>query len=185
MRRLGLLVLLALAGCAAQPPRVGDSGTVTILSMNDVYRIEGVDGGAVGGPARLRTLRQELAAADPDLIVLHAGDFLYPSLLSRSYDGQQMVDVLNRLDGDPAAFDDRFIVTFGNHEFDKSALKHAALLDARIEESQFTWLGSDIDFAEDAQGQTLVAAPNLLERRLIEANGVTVGLFSLTTGVKR
>ena len=185
MHRLLLATaLLALAGCAAPAPRVGDPGTVTILAINDAYRIEGVDGGTVGGLARLATMRRELAAADPDLIVLHAGDFLYPSLLSRSYDGQQMVDVLNRLDGDPQAFDDRLLVTFGNHEFDKAAMKHAALLDARIEESQFTWLGSGIDFAEDAQGQALVAGPNLVERRLVEANGITVGLFSITTDVK-
>jgi 2',3'-cyclic-nucleotide 2'-phosphodiesterase (5'-nucleotidase family) len=185
MRRfVPLAATLALLAACAQAPKTGEKGTVTLLMLNDVYRIEGVEGGATGGLARLRTLRAELAAADPDLIVLHAGDFLYPSLLSRSYDGQQMIDVLNRVDGDPAGYDERLFVTFGNHEFDKSALKHAALLDARIEESRFGWLGSGIDFAEDAQGQTLVAAPNLVERALLEANGVTVGLFSVTTGLK-
>jgi len=184
MRRLVLLALLAALAACAQPPKPGDGGTVTFLTLNDVYRIEGVEGGTVGGLARLAALREQLAAKDPDLIVLHAGDFLYPSLLSRSYDGAQMIDVLNRTDGDPAAFDERLFVTFGNHEFDKSSLKHAALLDARVEESQFTWLGSGIDFVEDAQGATLVAASNLLDRTLIRANGVTVGLFSITTDVK-
>ena len=157
---------------------------MTFLSLNDVYRIEGVDGGRVGGIARLAALRQRLAAADPDLIVLHAGDFLYPSLLSRSYDGAQMIDALNQVDGDPAGFDPRFFITFGNHEFDKAAMKHAGLVDARVEESQFTWLASGIDFAEDGAGATLVAAPNMVERALIEANGVTVGLFSITTDLK-
>lgn len=186
MRRFAALAVLALlmAACA-QAPRSGQQGTVTILMLNDVYRIEGLDGGQVGGLARFRTLRGELAATDPDLLVLHAGDFLYPSLLSRVYDGQQMVDVMNRLDGDETAFDPRFFVTFGNHEFDKSALKQAGLLDARIEESQFTWLGSGIDFAKDAGGEALVAAPNLVDHALVEANGVTVGLFSITTHVKQ
>ena len=108
MRRfLPLAAALALLAACAQAPKTGESGTVTLLMLNDVYRIEGVEGGATGGLARFRALRAELAAADPDLIVLHAGDFLYPSLLSRSYDGAQMIDVLNRVDGDPAGYDER------------------------------------------------------------------------------
>ncbi len=186
MRRFVALAALALllAACA-MAPKSGAPGTVTVLMLNDVYRIEGVEQGTVGGLARFRALREQLAATDPDLIVLHAGDFLYPSLLSRVYDGRQMIDVMNRLDGDATAFDPRFFVTFGNHEFDKSALKQAGIVDARIEESQFTWLGSGIDFVEDAGGQTLVAAPNLVDHALVQANGITVGLFSITTHVKQ
>lgn len=131
LQPLALAALVALAACA-QPAPSGPK--VTLLTINDVYRIEGVDGGAVGGLARLKALRDEELEQDPDLIVLHAGDFLFPSLLSRVYDGEQMVEVLNLIDGDPAAFDSRFFITFGNHEFDKSALKDAPMLDARIED---------------------------------------------------
>ena len=82
--------------------------------------------------------------------LLHAGDLLYPSLASRLYDGAQMIDALNVLDGAPEAFDERLFLTFGNHEFDKEKLADAPRLDARLEESAFTWLGSDIVWARDA-----------------------------------
>ncbi|HEX6201977.1 MAG TPA: bifunctional metallophosphatase/5'-nucleotidase [Thermoanaerobaculia bacterium] len=186
------LLALALAALAAAcattapppPPAAAPARTVTILAVNDVYRVEGVDAGANGGIARLRTLRAELEAEAPDLLVLHAGDFLFPSLLSSAYRGQQMIDVLNLLDGDPDAFDSRLFVVFGNHEFDRAALADAAMLDARIEESGFAWLGTNVEFATGDDGRPLVAAENLIPTALVEAGGATVGLFGITTDVK-
>ncbi len=152
----------------------------TIVAVNDVYRIEGVDDGTTGGLARLRALRTELEQEGNDLLLLHAGDFLFPSLLSRSFDGAQMIDVLNYLDGDGDAFDPRMFVTFGNHEFDQDALDEAGDLDQRVEDSQFTWLGSDLDFKTGDDGSPLVAADNLARSAVLEVGGVQVGLFSIS-----
>ena len=91
----------------------------TIIGINDVYRIEGVDEGANGGLARVRSLRTELEKANPNVLLLHGGDFLFPSLLSRQYNGKHMIEILNLLDGDSKGFDDRMFVTFGTHEFEK------------------------------------------------------------------
>ena len=44
------------------------------------------------------------------VLVLHGGDFLYPSLMSHYFDGRQMVDVLNLCGLD--------YCTLGNHDFD-------------------------------------------------------------------
>lgn len=192
-----LLAAAALAGCrsvpappppvpaapptaaAAQPAR--HAGSITILSINDVYRIEGVDQGKRGGLARLRTLREELERDHPDLLVLHAGDFLFPSFLSRTYDGRQMVDVMNLLDGAAGRDDPRMFVTFGNHEFDKGKLADAEMLDERLGESEFLWLDSDIHFADGPNGRPLVASPKLQPYALYRTlSGLTVGLFSLT-----
>ncbi|HEX2164530.1 MAG TPA: bifunctional metallophosphatase/5'-nucleotidase, partial [Thermoanaerobaculia bacterium] len=151
---------------------------------NDVYRVEGVDAGENGGLARLRTLRADLEEEAPDLLTLHAGDFLFPSLLSSAYRGAQMVDVLNLLDGDDAAFDGRLFVVFGNHEFDRAALGDAAMLDQRIEESGFTWLGTNVEFAAGDDGRPLVEADNLVPTAILESDGVRVGIFGITTGVK-
>ncbi len=157
------------------------NGAVHLLTVNDVYRIGGVDEGARGGLARLAGLRRELESQYPELLVLHAGDFLFPSLLSRRYHGEQMVDALNALDAGPG-FDERLLVTFGNHEFDKTKLADAPLLDRRVEESQFRWLGSNVIFKTGADGQPLVTAEQLVDTALVDSGGVRVGVFSHTIG---
>lgn len=169
---------------AATPSAAAEPRTATLLAINDVYRIEGVDAGEKGGMARLRTLREELERTAPDLLVLHAGDFLYPSLLSSSYEGAQMIDLLNLLDGEAGGFDPRFFVVFGNHEFDRDKLEHAKILDARIEESELIWVGTNVEFVTGDDGWPLVAAENLVPTAIVEAGGVQVGLFGITTDVK-
>ena len=163
--------------CGPQPD---GSRRFRVLHINDVYRIEGVADGR-GGLGRLRTLRQQLEADCDAVLLTHAGDTLYPSLLSREYDGAQMIEILNALDGDLAAFDERMLVTFGNHEFDKSKLTDAAKLDANVEASGFAWLGTTVTFKSGDDGQPLVAAPNLSRQRLLTLGGVKVGVFSLMT----
>ncbi len=177
MLKKSILAAILLTACSSAPPQ---PRSFTILAVNDLYRINGVadsrTGGQRGGLARLRTLRKQLQQEHPDLIVLHAGDLLNPSLLSLRYQGEQMVDVMNRLDGDDQAFDERLLVTFGNHEFD---FRDPAVLDRRIEASQFRWLASDLTFKQD--GATVVEAENLVPSWMLDANGIQVGLFSLST----
>lgn len=172
---------------AKSGPELGDacglqadgSRKFRILHLNDVYRIEGVADGR-GGLARVRTLRTQLEQdCSGGVLVTHAGDTIFPSLLSNQYKGAQMIEVLNALDGDPAGFDARFIATFGNHEFDKGKLEDAALLDARVDESQFNWLGSTITWKTGDDGQPLVGGENLVREQMLELGGVKIGMFSL------
>ena len=156
------------------------SRTLTILAVNDVYRIAGLENGNYGGLARLRSLRAELEREAPELLFLHAGDFLFPSLLSRWFLGKQMIDVMNLLDGDAQAFDHRMYITFGNHEFDKDDVEDAEMLDLRVEESQFYWLGSNVDFKSTPDGWPVVDADHLLASTIAEHAGIRVGLFSLS-----
>lgn len=183
MRRSRAAVALALllASCRLSPE--AQERSFLVMAVNDVYRLEGVDDGRVGGLPRLRALRREREELYPDLLLLHAGDFLYPSLLSRRFDGEQMIDVLNGLDGDPGAFDERLVVTFGNHELEKLQMSYAATLDRRIEESRFTWLGTNLEFVDDGKGRPVVDAPNLRRHSLVTSGGVSVGIFSITTHV--
>ncbi|HEX9945031.1 MAG TPA: bifunctional metallophosphatase/5'-nucleotidase [Thermoanaerobaculia bacterium] len=192
------LALPILAGCATAPappptppaPPVPAAAapaaaerTAVLLAINDVYRIEGVEGGTMGGLARLRTLRQELEREHPDLLVLHAGDMLFPSFLSRTFNGQQMIDVLNLLDGS-SGFDDRMFAVFGNHEFDKDAMKDAPMLNQRLHDSQFRWVNGNVVFGNGENGRPLVAGDNLAATYLVGSGGIRIGLFGLTTDVK-
>ena len=181
-----LLALLFFVSCrssrsdvAVQPPGA-IRGVATILSINDVYRIEGLNDGAIGGLARIRTLRARLEREHPDLLMLHGGDFLFPSFASRMYRGAQMIDAMNALDGDRDRFDARMFVTFGNHEFDRPRLRDASVLQDRVKESQFQWLAGNITFRADAAGRPLIAGSNVSKTAIVNSGGLRIGLFGLT-----
>src|SRR4051794_6734532 len=96
-RSTQLLILTVLCACtsghrmsqgdnvppAASPVKTADK-VCTILSVNDTYRIESLPDGT-GGLARVRALRAHIEAEQGPVLLLHAGDFLYPSILSRTY----------------------------------------------------------------------------------------------------
>lgn len=186
MKRLLILLLILpfFTACSLLPWSSGDGEDgeivpkkpVSVIVINDIYRLDYLP--------YVRSLRAEWEQKAGDVLVLHAGDFLFPSMLSQRYDGEQMVDVMNYLDGDGKAFDEKMLVTFGNHEFEKGKLKHAGLLQSRITESQFAWLGTNIVFRERQPGQPLVRAENLLPSKILTLNGVKVGVLSATTDVK-
>ncbi|MFK7928453.1 MAG: bifunctional UDP-sugar hydrolase/5'-nucleotidase [Myxococcota bacterium] len=195
MRTLCLLTLIASTACKRAPNAAPEpvvevpskcgiqpDGTRTfrVLHINDVYRIEGLADGR-GGLDRVRTLRAHLEADCPGAVLLtHAGDALYPSLISQKRNGEQMVAVLNLMDGSSELADPLMFATFGNHEFDKYKLKYSPILQSRIGESQFTWLDTNIAWAEGENGP-LISGSNLKDEALLEVGGVKVGLFSIST----
>jgi len=158
-----------------------------VMSINDVYQLKGLYGGKTGGLPRALTARKRLQAEGHPVLLLHAGDFLHPSFASRVFKGKAMIDTMNRLDGQAGQFDPLMFVTFGNHEFDKGKLRHAATLRQRIDESEFTWLDSNINWKADKHGQPLIASDKLKKWAVIELPGkngpIRVGLFSISTGM--
>jgi len=180
MRRIVLALLtLAAVACASVPPPLQRPAHFRILQINDVYKIEGLAGGASGGLARVRTLRKQLGADGTPVLVLHAGDTLYPSVMSKYFDARQMVDVMNRLDGDGAKSDPLLVVTFGNHEFDNS---NANVLLARLGESQFRWVATNTRYCKAANdcNQPFSALSNhVADTMTIDVGGTRVGLFGL------
>lgn len=147
---------------AASPVRI------TILQMNDVYEIAPVSGGKEGGLARVATLRDRLLAGNPNTLTVLAGDLFSPSALGTAPYGQsrlagkQIVAAMNALGLD--------YITFGNHEFDiKKEQFHE-----RLKESQFAWISSNC-FDQDGK-----PFPAMLESKIIEVQGVKIGLFGLT-----
>jgi 5'-nucleotidase/UDP-sugar diphosphatase len=113
-RRETLASILAAGAAVAVPSARADSASarVSILLVNDIYRIEEKNGR--GGMARFAAVvkaeRARALAEDSHLICVHAGDTLSPSLLSSFDQGAHMVDLFNDLELDA------FVP--GNHEFD-------------------------------------------------------------------
>ncbi|WP_034691198.1 bifunctional metallophosphatase/5'-nucleotidase [Kaistella palustris] len=145
-----LLAMLALSSCATvkTPTRAAkDDGkiTITFVQINDVYEIAPLQGGKVGGVARVATLKKQELARNPNTFMVMAGDFLSPSVYnSLKYEGKrirgrQMVASLNS-----AGLD---LAVFGNHEFDITEKE----LQGRIDESAFQWVSSNT-FHKTASG---------------------------------
>jgi 2',3'-cyclic-nucleotide 2'-phosphodiesterase (5'-nucleotidase family) len=186
LRRLpaALFVAGCILGVACTALLVGRGREVVILAINDVYRIGAVDGGERGGLPRVRALRMELERLHPDLLVLHAGDLLFPSVMSRSTGGAHMIQALNRLDGRPGSFDRRMIAVFGNHEFDEKGKDGAVNLSERVQGSEFAWLRSNVRFLPLGKEPALEGPP-LEDTVLVTSGGVQVGLFGLTIDAKK
>jgi 5'-nucleotidase len=168
MRRFALLslFLILVFSVRAQAEPVH---SFTIIQLNDVYEVlpVAVDGGAhkLGGLAYAGTLIQQARRRGP-VLVLHAGDFLSPSLLSQKlkHKGSQMIDAMNALHIG--------MVTFGNHEFDMGC----QVLADRMKQSKFAWVSANVD---------LPAAMNLPPGKVrpyyvIQVAGLKVGIFGLT-----
>ncbi len=135
-----LLTLLACDPAKRVTSQDSNDGKIDfiLLQINDVYEIAPLEGGKVGGMARLATLYRQLKKSNPNTLFVHAGDFLYPSLIgTMKYEGsrikgRQMVEMMNRIGVD--------LVVFGNHEFDLDADE----LQQRLNESSFEWLGTNV-----------------------------------------
>ncbi|WP_457616038.1 bifunctional metallophosphatase/5'-nucleotidase [Lutibacter sp.] len=136
MKKLFWLFLTAqiLVSCCTND---NDIINITFLQVNDVYEIAPLEGGKVGGLARVEKLHQELLKENPNTFMFMAGDFLNPSLLgtlkynNERIKGKQMIEVMNAMNFD--------LVAFGNHEFD---LKEHEL-QQRLNESSFQWIATN------------------------------------------
>lgn len=135
-KQLALILACSLLWACQPTQEATSKGQVsfTILQLNDVYEIAPLEGGKVGGMARVETIQKQLQAQNPNTLTVHAGDFLSPSLIGtiKKEDGErirgaQMIDVMNAV-----GFD---CITFGNHEFD---VKYP-VLQKRLNESDFVW----------------------------------------------
>jgi 2',3'-cyclic-nucleotide 2'-phosphodiesterase (5'-nucleotidase family) len=159
-QRAVALLAVVLAACTGLPPAPEPINPIRFLLVNDVYVVDTLADGH-GGVARVATVRNRLAAEGPVLFVL-AGDVLSPSLLSKYYNGRQMVDVFNAAGLDYA--------TFGNHEFE---LARDTLV-ARIGESKFRWLSAN---CVEANGKPF---PGVLAWDTVRVLDQKVGIFGLT-----
>jgi len=130
---LTLIIILLFISCKKSDHKI----KVTFMQVNDVYEISTLEGGKVGGMARVENLHKKLLKENENTLLFMAGDFLNPSLLGtlkykgERIRGRQMIEVMNAMNFD--------LVGFGNHEFD---LKYEDL-QKRLNESNFQWISSN------------------------------------------
>ena len=163
------IAALAFAGCTTTPapvvtspsPAEASGPALRFLLINDVYFGDTLRNGT-GGLSRVAYLRDSLEKTGGPIMLVLAGDFLSPSLLSKWYRGEQMRQMLN------AAGVNR--VTFGNHEFelDKDTLV------SRIANSQFKWTSAN---CMQANGEPF---PGVSKWDTATVSGVKVGVFGVT-----
>ncbi len=165
-RSLAALALLALAtGARAQDGRPAFS----VIQINDVYRIDAVENGQAGGLGRIATLAERTRRdTRAPVMIMHAGDFIAPSLESRYFAGIQMIDALNFLHARAP-----LLAVPGNHEFDE---RRPAMLAGAINASRFPWLAANVRLnTGDA-----AADRRFLADTIVTVGGMRLGVFSVT-----
>jgi 5'-nucleotidase len=141
---------------------------LTFIHLNDTYRIDAVEDGTRGGFARVATLVQQLKKDGREVRMLHGGDFLYPSLESQIWAGEQMIEALNYL-ADLAPL----IVVPGNHEFDP---RTADSLKQAVRDSRFEWLADNVTFDTGDAG----IDASFRNHYVMETAGHRIGVVTLT-----
>ncbi|MCB1507454.1 MAG: 5'-nucleotidase C-terminal domain-containing protein [Hyphomicrobiaceae bacterium] len=150
----GFLTLAALTPAWAQEARV------TFVLANDIYKVD--NDAPRGGFGRLAAVAAAERAANPSTLVVLAGDFLSPSLLSGFDEGEHIVALLNAIGPD--------VVVPGNHEFDFGE----AVFRARMAELDGTEMAANM---RDSEGAPL---EGFEDTRLVEMAGVRIGIVGLT-----
>ena len=114
---------------------------IVIVHVADTYFIEETkvyDKIDLPGFARLNSLLHSIKSHPiiqknkTPVIILHGGDFLFPSLMSANFEGKQMIDVMNSCEFN--------YCTLGNHDFEQGN----KTLYSRMSEASFEVICSNI-----------------------------------------
>jgi 2',3'-cyclic-nucleotide 2'-phosphodiesterase (5'-nucleotidase family) len=107
---------------------------LSLLTINDVYEFETIDGIGGFGPTTtwLHRERSRATRKGGHSLFFVCGDFMSASRLGNVHKGAHMVHLFNEMGVD--------YVVFGNHEFDFGN----EVLRTRIKESKFKWLGTNV-----------------------------------------
>ncbi|RLN97432.1 hypothetical protein BBJ28_00023864 [Nothophytophthora sp. Chile5] len=140
-----------------------------VLSYNDVYEMlqDTVNGLNLGGPSRVVPIAQAMRAANPNSLVLFAGDTVSPSLWSTQFNGLHMVEAHNAIGLDFASL--------GNHEFDFGLDNFMNVSLA----SNFPWLNAncyELDNGELLRGTVPHAIKTLSDSTYGQ---ITIGFFGV------
>lgn len=161
---LVVCVVAALPACAlpAEQPATAakNEAQITLVLVCDVYKMEAESGR--GGMARIAAVLKAEKARHSNVLIVHAGDTISPSLMSGFDKGAHIVDLFNMTPLD--------VFVPGNHEFDFGPdvfLKRMAEFKARV-------LAANL---RGANGQPI---PGIADSTIVNFGPVKVGVIGLT-----
>lgn len=152
------LVALGL-NAAALVPALAEAVKVTFVLVNDIYEMD--ESGGRGGFPRLAAVVAAERAANPNTLVVNAGDLISPSLFSGFDQGAHMIVLSNLLGTD--------VMAPGNHEYDFG--KDVAA--KRMAESKFPWIAANVTQADGTP------VPGMAATWVKEIGGVKIGFVGL------
>ena len=178
-----LIVILTLVGCipktaepaiepsstvvVATPAQGTDSVELLVLYTSDEHGwMEGEEPGT--GAANLMGIwRDKYGYGENDnIIVLSGGDNWTGPAISTWFEGKSMVEVMNAM-GYQAS-------VIGNHEFDFGL----DAMEERIKEANFPYLSANMRYKKD---RSVPEDMGIFPYRIIDVNGIKVGVIGLTT----
>ena len=155
MKKTLIFVVAALLAACSKPDHL------TILHTNDTHSQVEPNAKNLGGYARRMGKIEQERKADPNLLLVDAGDFSQGSPFFNFFRGRVELDAMNRMGYDCG--------TLGNHEFDNGLDTLAAVL----KNAQFPIVCANYDFTGTA-----------LENRIkpftiVNKGGLKIGIFGL------
>jgi 5'-nucleotidase / UDP-sugar diphosphatase len=156
---LAILAVVLPAAIAVAADAAAQSVKATFVLVNDIYEMDEIRGR--GGFPRLATAIKTERAANPNTIVVNAGDLLSPSLLSGIDQGEHMIVFSNMIGTD--------VMVPGNHEFDFG--KEVAF--KRMSESNFPWTAANMTQADGSP------VPGMAGEFVKEVGGVKIAFYGL------
>jgi len=160
--RRGLLRTAAAAAVVGLSARVGAGQpvSITFILVNDIYKMNADKGR--GGTGKLAAVVRAERASKDNVLFVHAGDTLSPSLMSGFDQGAHMIALFNAIQPD--------VFVPGNHEFDFGK----AVYLKRVGEAKFPVLAANL---RQADGSPL---PGHRDTLMIEKAGLKIGFVGTT-----
>ncbi len=156
----GGVAAVAMIGALPVLPAAAETVDITLLLVNDIYKMSGDDDR--GGFARLAAVAEAERAKGGNVIYVHAGDTISPSLMAGFDQGAHVIELLNVVPPD--------IFVPGNHEYDFGP----EVFDQRLKESNFGW------YAANLLGPDGKPHPGVKGAEIRDVGGVKVGLVPMT-----
>ena len=151
-----------------------DGTDITLLHVNDSHSHLDAFGpkdvnlnGTLGGISKAATIIGTIKASEPNVLLVHGGDFMVGDFFFNQYYGVPELQIMMQLGFDA--------LTVGNHEFDLGPEALAGVLSEAFQGSSIPLISANLDMSGYPALETWIA-PGTMKT----IDGVKIGIFGLT-----